>query len=301
MTQPQPAGDAVLLNVKISAPKALAGLSPPDEERLRLDEELAFVQSLLVAADGCRATQVVEDCLVAAFADADRAFRAARDLQQICSEAGGSATLAHLRMLLERSPQTDGAAAPRMDGDASRAELIRELPPDWIFATAAVARGLSEPLRCRFHSCEQDNPDEVEVEARGLYRAICHEDATTRIAMPGAVQPAASREHSLNLRWRKHTLTLDAQTPEVTLGRGEQADVRIDSELASRIHARLGFQETNFILADQSTNGTYVQIDNGDEVFLHREQIVLRGSGVISLGRRIVTGRGKLIYFSTGA
>jgi len=34
---------------------------------------------------------------------------------------------------------------------------------------------------------------------------------------------------------------------------------------------------------------------------LHHEQIVLRGSGVISLGRQISHGRGKLIYFSMGS
>lgn len=294
------ANPAVLL-VKISVPRALAGLSPADEEHLRLGEELAFVQSLLATADGCRSTQMLDDCLVAAFQDCDRAFCAARDLKQTCTELGRSATLAHMRMLLDRPPASAAGSAAVIDADSDcsrQATLIRELPPDWIFATGTVTRGLSETLRCRFQPCEQESPDEVDV--RGLYRAICHEDATTRIAMPGYAQTAASKGHSLNLRWRKHTLTLDAYTPELTFGRGEQADIRIDSELASRIHARLGFQETNFILADQSTNGTYVQIDAADEVFLHHEQIVLRGSGVISLGRRVVSGRGKLIYFTVG-
>ena len=101
----------------------------------------------------------------------------------------------------------------------------------------------------------------------------------------------------MSLRWRDNTMTLLPESPSLTIGRGDQSDIQIESELASRNHARLGFQQTNFILTDQSTNGTFVQIDNDDEVYLHHEQIVLRGRGVISLGRHIRAGKGKLIYF----
>ena len=103
---------------------------------------------------------------------------------------------------------------------------------------------------------------------------------------------------SLCLRWRDNTLTLLPDSPSLTIGRSDQADIQIESELASRIHARVGFHETNFLLADQSTNGTFVQIGDDDEVYLHHEQIVLRSSGVISLGQRMRGGRGKLIYFN---
>lgn len=289
------------LLVRISVPRPVAGLAPADGEQLRLNEELGFVQSLLAVAGGCRSTRVVDDYLVALFQDCDEAFNAARALQQTCSEPGRSATLTHLRILLDQltlAGDATDAPAPAVDSER-QAELIRQLPPDWVFATGAVTRRLSGTLRSKFHPCGQDTLDEVDV--GGLYRAICHEDATTRIAMPVLAQDDHSACHSLCLRWRKNTITLERDGPQLTLGRGETTDIRIESELASRIHARLAFQETNFILTDQSTNGTFVQIDDAAEVFLRHEQIVLRGRGVISLGRRISSGRGKLIYFSVNA
>jgi hypothetical protein len=291
-----------VLVVKISVHRPVAGLTQADDEALRLTEELGFVQSLLAVSAGCRATRMIDDYLVACFQDCDEAFNAARALQQTCTEPGRSATLSHLRMLLDRQALTAHAGdsqALTVDSEW-RAQLIRRLPPDWVFATGAVARQLSATLRCRFHPCGPDTLDEVD-DVSDLHRAMCHEDATTRIAMPVLDRDEHSASRTLCLRWRKNTLTLEQDSPQLTLGRGEQTDIKIESELASRIHARLGFQQTNFILADQSTNGTFVQIDDAPEVFLHHDQIVLRGRGVISLGRRISSGRGKLIYFSLNA
>jgi hypothetical protein len=289
-----------LLVVRISSPKSVAGLASADEQQFRLDEELAFIQSVLVETGSCQASQVSGEELFALFPSGDAAFAAAGALQQTCSEPGRSPTLAHLRLLLDHPGAASEAPHPaaRLPVDNERhSQLIRQLPPDWVFATGTVTRRLKEAFRVKFHPCEEAAEDEVD--AAGLYRAIIHEDATTRIATPGLARQAAElTTRSLSLRWRKHTITLRQDSPSLTLGRSEQADVQIESELASRIHACVGFQQTNFMLADQSTNGTFVQIEDTAEVCLHHEQIVLRGSGVISLGRQISHGRGKLIYFS---
>jgi hypothetical protein len=130
-----------------------------------------------------------------------------------------------------------------------------------------------------------------------LYQASCYDDATTLISLPSLKQEITTGSRTLHLRWRENTITLEPDSPSLTLGRGDQSDIQIESQLASRTHARLSFQQTNFILTDQSSNGTFVQIDDDEEVYLHYEQIVLRGSGMISLGRRVRGGRGKLIYF----
>ena len=39
-----------------------------------------------------------------------------------------------------------------------------------------------------------------------------------------------------------------------------------------------------FYLADHSTNGTYVLPDGGTEIFIHRDEVLLQGTGSIRLG-----------------
>jgi len=55
--------------------------------------------------------------------------------------------------------------------------------------------------------------------------------------------------------------------------------------LVSRLHARVEAGKNRFMLVDQSTNGTFVQSQNGDDAFVRRDAIPLKGQGVIGLGR----------------
>ena len=44
-------------------------------------------------------------------------------------------------------------------------------------------------------------------------------------------------------------------------------------------------RHANFVLADKSTNGTFVTVEGEEEVVLHREEITLRKSGWICFGQ----------------
>jgi hypothetical protein len=81
------------------------------------------------------------------------------------------------------------------------------------------------------------------------------------------------------------------------IGRGQQNDIIILDTLASRMHARIEYRRGKFVLLDQSTNGTYVLTDEGEKAYLRREEFVLRGSGVISLGRAAGPEAPEVIHF----
>jgi hypothetical protein len=268
----------------------------------QLDEQLAFIEAALRDCGLCRRLRVENNALIGVFPTADSAFGVACSVQQACREHGHDSMPAEVRMLLDRQDGglVDDAATTSVGGIYGLAEpLMKKIPPGQIFATKTIAGHLGELSRARFRLYEQD--------ATGtdtgipLCQVICNEETVTRIAIPTQHQESSGTPCNLSLRWRENTMTVIPDSPSLTIGRGDQSDIQIESELASRIHARLGFQQTNFILTDQSTNGTYVQIDDDDEVYLHHEQIVLRGRGVISLGRHIRAGKGKLIYFKTSA
>ncbi|MGB7933667.1 MAG: FHA domain-containing protein [Gammaproteobacteria bacterium] len=264
----------------------------------QLEEQLAFVEAALLDCGLCRGTRISNNALIGLFPTADSAFGVACSVQQACREHGHGSLLADVRILVDRQAgDLAGDIAPSTAGRVRELaeQLLEQVPPGQIFATRTICGHLSELSHARFQLYEQDAAGTETGEQ--LCQVICNEETVTRLAIPTQYQESTSTTRSLNLRWRDNTMTLTPESPSQTIGRGDQSDIQIESELASRSHARLGFQQTNFILTDQSTNGTFVQIDNDDEVFLHHEQIVLRSSGVISLGRHIRAGRGKLIYF----
>ncbi len=88
----------------------------------------------------------------------------------------------------------------------------------------------------------------------------------------------------LLLRYQEKEVQLDHNRPSVSVGRNQPCDIIVDNERASRQHARIEHRRGKYFIIDQSTNGTYVRFDYGELAFLRREEIVLRGRGMINLG-----------------
>jgi len=59
----------------------------------------------------------------------------------------------------------------------------------------------------------------------------------------------------------------------------------VKGNLVSRLHARIEAGKNRFMLVDESTNGSFVQTVTGDDAFVRRDAMPLKGSGVIGLGR----------------
>lgn len=99
------------------------------------------------------------------------------------------------------------------------------------------------------------------------------------------------------------TLTVDEEVYTVRsgsafmIGRGRQCDLALAADLASREHARIECRRDRFTLIDQSTNGTYVRTEDGNVVYLRREEMILWGQGVISLGSPFDDEDGLYLFF----
>jgi len=101
----------------------------------------------------------------------------------------------------------------------------------------------------------------------------------------------------LSLCYQNKKHLLEAGAEPYAFGRDKQCDQPIDSSLVSRVHASITTRRGKFILKDESTNGTYVQMDNAKPVFLKREEITLHGKGVVSFGKQLDMGSEFLLYF----
>lgn len=91
---------------------------------------------------------------------------------------------------------------------------------------------------------------------------------------------------SLEFQGNKSSINSDDHRTFV-IGRGVQSDFVCKTRLASRTHATIEFRRGKFNLSDQSSNGTYVSTDDGENIHLRRNELMLWGSGHISLGEEV--------------
>ena len=101
----------------------------------------------------------------------------------------------------------------------------------------------------------------------------------------------------LVLRYDGDSKTLSPDTETFIIGRGKDCEMIIRGDLISRHHSRIEHRRGKFVIADQSTNGTFLRTSEGQDIYLRREEFALFGSGVISLGRKVDLNDDNLIHF----
>lgn len=120
---------------------------------------------------------------------------------------------------------------------------------------------------------------------------------STRIGIP-AYRKSPDNNDEMILQYRGQSLKVTKDRRSVVLGRGEICDVIVQNNFASRQHARIELRFGKFVLADQSTNGTYIRSNDGNVVRIAHEEMVLQGSGSISMGQPYAEHPAGLIEFA---
>jgi hypothetical protein len=119
-----------------------------------------------------------------------------------------------------------------------------------------------------------------------VYEVIWQQDkSTTVVGDTGDEAPATVA--TLKLSWRGRTWNLGDALTGVIAGRDPAADIVLPGDKVSRQHARVFLRRGKYVLADQSANGTFVQMQHRAEILLHREEFVLLGTGSIGLGQSV--------------
>lgn len=114
------------------------------------------------------------------------------------------------------------------------------------------------------------------------------------------VEENTDRSQTLTLRFRGQVIELAPTSPPFAMGRDASNALVVDAEWVSRIHASIEYKNGHYMLADQSTNATYVQFADDEELRLHRDEVHLRKSGAVSLGQTISAGSANILYFQCG-
>jgi class 3 adenylate cyclase len=88
----------------------------------------------------------------------------------------------------------------------------------------------------------------------------------------------------LRLKYRGKRIELRREKEIFTIGRDEHCHLVVHDEQASRQHCTIERRKDKFVIADVSTNGTYVTIEGDKEMELDREELSLSKRGWITFG-----------------
>ncbi|MEO8460116.1 MAG: adenylate/guanylate cyclase domain-containing protein [Dokdonella sp.] len=157
---------------------------------------------------------------------------------------------------------------------------------DQIVASAATASGITHAIGLRVRSLGGAHVagKALPIEIVDVLWQEGTADVTTvqRVISGDETAPERAR---LRVRHGDQSYELDAVTPCFTLGRDPGNSLVIEADWVSRLHAALEWKRGYFTLSDRSTNGTWLRIGDDDELHVHRDEVHLRKSGTISLGR----------------
>jgi class 3 adenylate cyclase len=149
------------------------------------------------------------------------------------------------------------------------ATMVDRLSPDW---RASVRQIDVATLKGR----------SIEV---ALFEALWQTEDVTSMLPAIALSQRDGRKLRLKLRYQGQEIVVDEQRTNVTIGRAEDCDFVVKGNLISRLHARIEINRNKFVLIDQSTNGTFVQTKDGEEAFVRRDSMQIKGEGLIGLGK----------------
>lgn len=118
-----------------------------------------------------------------------------------------------------------------------------------------------------------------------IYEVLWSPDDTDLTAFFSAKEVLQmSTEWKVNLKCADRFFQINKAHPNIVIGRSNECDFVIPSPHASRKHAKLISRWGKIVFVDQSTNGSYVKLEQGTEFFVHMEEVPLSENGFISLG-----------------
>ena len=274
-------------------------------ERLGDQRALAAIESVLselrksIAFQRGRVVKTIGDEVMAVLPSADAAMQAACDMQnrvmalppienvRLAIRAGF-----HFGPAIEEGGDVFGDAvntAARMAGLAKSGQIITSGP-----TVDALSPLLREATRDLDAMPVKGKQDEIRI------FEVIWQDGGDLTALAARESPVSTRDPTLTLTYGERILTLGLAQPSASLGREATNDLVIADKMASRVHCKIEYRRGKFFLADQSTNGTYVTVEGDAEIMLKREQLLLRGRGVIGLGHSSAAAGGEIVTFAVG-
>jgi class 3 adenylate cyclase len=273
--------ERAILFADVSGSTALYELLGDKPAAKAIDACLGALKEVISTRDGL-VVKTIGDELMVVFNNAAAACEAAREMQHRMSTwpptAGAKLAIRigfHFGLVLEDKGDFWG------DGVNTAARLAGLAKAGQILTTGATANALPALQRTNLRDLDA-------ISVRGKQDTVRvfelmwgdTEDATQVAGMAAS----AKVEAQLTLEVGERTMCFPPEKSVMVLGRENTCDIVVSEKTASRQHARIERRGVQYVLVDESTNGTYVFIEGDREVMLRRDSVMLRGRGKIALG-----------------
>jgi len=272
-------------------------------EKLGDQRALAGIEAVLselrkaIALHRGQVVKTIGDEVMAVFATADGAMQAACDMQ---TRIAGIPPTDNLRLAIRVGFHYGPAIEDKGDffGDAvnTAARMAGLAKGGQVITNSPTVDALSPLLRASTRDLDT-MPVKGKQEEIRIFEVVW-QDSDDLTALAARELPAGTPAPTLTLNYGNRVLTLGPTQQSASLGRDVGNDLAISDKLASRVHCKIEWRRGKFFLVDQSTNGTYVTFEGDAEIMLKREQLLLRGCGVICLGASAATAGAKCVAFA---
>ncbi|MBF0154620.1 MAG: adenylate/guanylate cyclase domain-containing protein [Magnetococcales bacterium] len=240
---------------------------------------------------GGRVIKTIGDEVMCTFPDASEAARGAIDMQEQVSELGTELGYAlKIRVGFHFGEVIQEIERRKVDvfGDAVNlaARMAAQAKGDQIMTTGEtvemLAGDLQENTRFIISTTVKGKTKPVEI----FELTWGEKEELTIMGGFGTAATPAAPQAKLTVSFENQSTDVTEDKPSITLGRANTNHLCVPSPMSSRVHAKIEHRRGSFFVVDQSTNGTYLMTEEGEEIFVHRDERRLVGEGHIGLGQK---------------
>ena len=247
-----------------------------------------------------RVVKTIGDEVMSVFEDPSAAADAAGGMQERIS----SGLVVQGKSIAIRVGFHFGPVIVETDGDVygdavnTAARMAGQAKAGQILTTAATVDLMSDIWKASTRQIDRaavkGKKDEID-----MIEILWQREDVTRMSTSFKPATAAAKKAKLMLRYRDQSVEVNESNSSVVMGRADENDLVVKNTLISRLHARIEYRKGNFVLVDQSINGTYVRTSGGEELFVRRDNYPIKGSGIIGLGQRLAPESPDAISFQS--
>jgi len=242
---------------------------------------LAELREIVEKRQG-QVVKVVGDEIMAVFDRPETASAAARDMQlRVKAMDPVAGVKFEIRIGFHFGPVLEDKGDFLGEGVNTAARLRSLAKGGQILTSGATANKLSVTQRIYLRDQDTGNP-QGKRDAVHVYELLS--DDTEEATHVAGLATSANVRAFLTLAIGERTVSFPEGKTVLTMGREKDCDLIVTERTASRHHARIEKSGLQFMLIDESTNGTYLAVEGDREVLLRKARVLLRGRGKIGFG-----------------